>query len=258
VGGLLLIYLALWYEPHHAEISRMATFYRVHQMQPHSAVSVWFNIRRGLVGGERGVVPYLLTLLPVLCLLAGIAVGKWRSLSQADKYLALWLGGGLLFCLLSSYAPSRYFVLFYPPLAGLAARGLAGWKRPAQLAVMGLFLATSGFWYGAAWVSRADARGDASRTLTQLLPPGSMVVGEFAPTLCLDTKLKSAPVQPGLSNDDRPVERLNAAAVAVTRTPYWEGWWQCRYPNIVQPSHQIATFILGGSRQYVIDVYRVK
>ena len=257
-GGTLLLYLAFWYWPHHAELARMATFYRVHQMQPHSVVSLWLNLKRGLIGGERGVFPYLLALLPVPFLLAARMLGRWRQWTQADKYLALWLGGGLLFCLLSSYAPSRYYVLFLPPLAGLAARGLAGWKRPAQIAVAGLYLATSGLWYGAAWAGRTNARAEAGLELSQMLPAGSVVVGEFAPALCLDTALKSAPVQPGLSNDDQPVERLSAAAVAVTRTPYWENWWQSRYPKIVQSSHRIATFTLGGSRQYVVDVYQVK
>ena len=257
-GGTLLLYFAFWYSPHHAELSRMATFYRLHQMQPHSLVSLGLNIRRGLIGGERGVFPYLLALLPVPCLLAGLAIWKWRQWTQADKYLALWLAGGLLFCLLSSYAPSRYYVLFLPPLAGLAARSLAHWTRTTQLAIVGVFFLTSGVWFSAAWGNRSDARQEASRTLTRLLPPGSVVVGEFAPALCLDTMLRAAPVQPGLSNDDRPVERLNAAAITVTRTPLWENWWRSRYPQIVQPSHRIATFTLGGSRRYIVDVYQVK
>ncbi len=257
-GGLLLLYFALWYSPHHAELSRMAAFYRLHQMQPHSLVSLGLSIKRGLIGGERGVFPYLLALLPVPCLLAARALEQWRQWTQADKYLALWLGGGLLFCLLSSYAPSRYYVLFLPPLAGLAARSVTNWPRTARIAAVALFLFTSGVWFGPAWADRSDARADAGRMLTRLLPPGSTVVGEFAPALCLDTKFASAPVQPGLSNDDRPVERLNAAAAVVTRTPFWEHWWQSRYPQIVQPSHRIATFTLGGSRRYVVDVYRVK
>ena len=260
-GGFFLVfalYLVFWYTPHHAELSRMAAFYRLHQMQPHSLGSLGLNIKRGLIGGERGMFPFLLALLPVPCLLAGRTLGQWRKWTQADKYLALWLGGGLLFCLLSSYAPSRYYVLFLPPLAGLAARGVGDWTRTAKLAVIGLFFVTSGVWFGAAWGSRSNARADAGRTLARLLPPGSVVIGEFAPALCLDTKLKAAPVQPGLSNDDRPVERLNAAAIAVTRTPFWETWWQSRYPQLVQPSHRIATFTLGGSRRYVVDVYKVK
>ena len=257
-GGLLLLYFAFWYSPHHAELSRMAAFYRVYQMQPHSPVSMGLNIKRGLIGGERGVFPYLLALLPVPCLLAARTLGHRRNWTQADKYLALWLGGGLTFCLLSSYAPSRYYVLFLPPLVGLAARGVGGWKLPAQLIAAGLFLAICGVWYGAAWTSRTEARADAGRELTRLLPPGSVVIGEFAPALCLDTRFRAAPVQPGLSNDDHPVEWLNAAAITVSRTAFWEHWWRSRYPQIVQPSHRIATFTLGGSRRYVVDVYRVK
>lgn len=257
-GAFLLLYAALWYAPHHAELARMATFYRVHQMQPHSLVSLWLNLRRGLSGGERGVVPYLAALLPVPCLLAAWKFAKWRQWTAADQYLAIWLACGLLFCLLSSYAPSRYYVLFLPPLAGLAARSLAGWKRSTQLAAAGLFLLTSSVWYGLAWTGRTETRSAASRELTRLLPPGSVVIGEFAPSLCLDTPFAAAPVQPGLSNDDHPVERLHAAAVVVTRTAYWQQWWSVRYPGIIQPSHKIATFTLGGPRRYVEDVYNVK
>ncbi len=255
-GGTLLLYVLFWYWPHHSELARMATFYRVHQMQPHSAVSLWLNMRRGLVGGERGVVPYLLALLPVPCLFMGIKLRKWQNCTEADKFLAAWLGCGLLFCLASSYAPSRYYVLFLPPLAGLAARGLAGCTRGVQIAAA-LFLLTSGLWYGAAWTGRTHTRREASRELVRLLPPGSVVFGEFAPTLCLDTPFAAAPVQPGLSNDDHPVERLHATAVVVTRTAFWQGWWAARYPGIIQPTHKIATFTLGGSRHYVEDVYRV-
>ncbi len=257
-GGTLLLYLLFWYAPHHAELARMATFYRMHQMQPHSLISLWLNLRRGLIGGERGVIPYLLAQAPVPCLLAAGTFGKWRHWTAADKYLAVWLSCGLLFCLLSSYAPSRYYVLFLPPLVGLAGRSLAQWKRPGQIAAAGLFLLTSGVWYGLAWTGRTETRSAASGELTRLLPPGSVVVGEFAPALCLDTPFAAAPVQPGLSNDDHPVERLHAAAIVVTRTAYWQHWWSVRYPGIVQPSHKIATFTLGGPRRYVEDVYGVE
>lgn len=257
-GGTLLLYILLWYAPHHAELTRMTTFYRVHQMQPHSAVSLCLNLRRGLIGGERGVVPYLLALLPVPCLLAIWKFTKWRTWNAADKYLATWLACGLLFCLASSYAPSRYYVLFLPPLAGLAAREAAGWKRLGQLAAAALFVLTSSVWYGLAWSGRTDTRQEASRELTRLLPPGSVVIGEFAPSLCLDTPFAAAPVQPGLSNDAHPVERLHAAVVVATRTAYWQNWWSARYPGIIQPSHKIATFTLGGPRHYVEDVYSVR
>ncbi|MGI4787334.1 MAG: ArnT family glycosyltransferase [Janthinobacterium lividum] len=257
-GGILLLYFFVWYWPHHTELARMANYYRFHQMQPHSALSLWLNVRRGLIGGERGVIPYLLAFLPVPCLLAGWKLSKWRVWTQADCYLAIWLGCGLTFCLLSSYAPSRYYVLFLPPLAGLAARCLVEWKRSVQITAIFAFCVVSLAWYGAAWVGRTDTRRDASQTLVRLLPPGSVVIGEFAPSLCLDTPFAAAPVQPGLSNDDHPVERLHATDIAVTRTAFWQAWWEQRYPGIVVPSHKIATVSLGGSRRYIIDVYAVR
>jgi len=260
-GGAVLglaLYAALWYLPHHAELARMATFYRVHQMQPHSLHSLGLNVRRAFLGGERGVFPYLLALLPVPCALAGWGLWERKDGDAARRFFAPWLAGGLLFCLVSSYAPSRYYVLFLPALAGLAARGLMQTRRPIQALVVAAFVLTSAAWYGAAWAGRSYARRDAGRELARLLPPGSVVVGEFAPALCLDTPFAAAPVQPGLSNDDRPVERLKATHVAVTRAAIWQDWWRTRYPNIVQPSHRVATFDLGGARHYRVDVYAVK
>ncbi len=252
--GTLLLYGLLWYVPHHAELGRMATFYRVHQMQPRSWLSLWLNVRRGFIGGERGVFPYLLEMLPVPVLLAGWGM---RRRDTVSVFLTLWLGAALAFCLLSSYAPSRYDVLFLPALAGLAARGVVSLPRRLGLAALTVFLLVSSLWYGQAWTSRTYARRDAAQTLTRLLPPGSVVIGEFAPALCLDTPFAAAPVQPGLSNDDRPIETLHATDVAVTRTPFWEHWWRARYPDVVQPSHRVATFVLGGTRHYIVDVYAV-
>jgi len=262
VSGFLLglaLYAALWYGPHHAELSRMATYYRVHQMQPHSWHGLGLNVRRAFVGGERGVLPYLLAILPVPCGLAVWGLWQRKEWDAAGRFLALWLAGGLGFCLLSSYAPSRYYVLFLPALAGLAARGLSERRWPVQIGAVAVFLLTSAAWYGAAWAGQSDARRDASRELAHTLPSGSVVVGDFAPALCLDTPFAATTVQPGLANDDRPVERLKATHVVVVRgAKYWQDWWRTRYSGIVQPSHHVATFELGGTRHYVVDVYAVK
>ena len=67
------------------------------------------------VKGEHGVFPYLLATLPVPCLLAGWGTRQWKNLDKRGSVSRmLWLAGSLLFCLLSSYAPSRYYVLFLP------------------------------------------------------------------------------------------------------------------------------------------------
>ena len=260
--GLLLglaLYAFVWYGPHHAELARMAAYYRVHQIQPHSCHSLGLNVRRAFVGGERGVFPYLLVMLPVPCGLAGWGLWHWRQLSAAGRFLALWLACGLLFCLLSSYAPSRYYVLFLPTLAGLATCGILRLRPRVQAAAIAAFLLTSVAWYGMAWAGRSYAGRDAGRELSRTLPPRSVVIGDFAPALCLDTPFAAAPVQPGLSNDDRPVERLEATHIVVVRNaPDWQKWWRMRYPSILQPSHQVAAFSLGGTRHYLVDVYAVK
>jgi hypothetical protein len=93
--------------------------------------------------------------------------------------------------------------------------------------------------------------------LTRRLPSGSVVIGDMAPALCLDTPFATAPIQPGLSNDDHPVERLGATHVLVTQVPIWQQWWAQHYPNVVQPSHHIMTLALGGRWHTVIDVYAV-
>ena len=58
------------------------------------------------------------------------------------------------FCLLASYAPSRYCVLFLPPLAGLAARAWDSLSPRQGRALAALFLLTSAGWYGWAWTGR--------------------------------------------------------------------------------------------------------
>jgi hypothetical protein len=260
-GGLLFglaLYAVVWYAPHHTELSRMATYYRVHQMQPHSWHSLGLNFRRAYIGGERGVFPYLLATLPVPCLLVGWGSLRRRAWSATDQFLALWLVGFLLFCCVSSYAPSRYYVLFLPALAGLAAYVLSEWRRPLQIAVIALFLLTSAAWYGVSWVERSYSQRDASHALVHLLPPHSIVIGDFAPRLCLDTPFAATTVQPGLANDDHPVESLGATHIVVVRnTGYWQDWWHTRYPNLLQPNRRVASFEFGGSRQYMVDMYSV-
>lgn len=252
LGSVLILYGALWYAPHHAELQRMATFYRVHQMQPQTGLEVWLNIRRGLIGGERGVFPYLLALMPVPLLLT---VWGLHRRTPWTAFFGLWLMAGLAFCLTSSYAPSRYHVLFLPALAGLAALGWEALRPQSKTTAALLFMLTSGLWCGQAWTQRTYERQHAAQALTHLLPPGSVIIGDFAPALCLDTPFAAAPVQPGLSNDQNPVLRLHAAAVTVTEVPFWQHWWQTHDPQLLQSSHSLAAFTLGGSRRWVVKVY---
>ena len=123
------------------ELASMGAFYWHRQVEPHSWASVGWNVRRGFVDGARGLLPYLLKFLPVPCAL--MAWGWRRGVGREARPLMVWLGGSVAFCLLSSYAPDRYYVLFYPGLAGLAAVGAARLTRQMQMAALGLFLLSS-------------------------------------------------------------------------------------------------------------------
>jgi 4-amino-4-deoxy-L-arabinose transferase-like glycosyltransferase len=140
-GGLLsvvILYGILWYLPHHAEISRMNHFYRTEQVQPGSWDRLQLNLQRGFLGHAFGVLPYQFRHTPVLFLLSLTGVGIWALgirrrtedgaaekndalLSEAVGYLAAWLACGWSLLILSNYAPSRYYVTLYPPMAALAA-----------------------------------------------------------------------------------------------------------------------------------------
>ncbi|HLI47742.1 MAG TPA: glycosyltransferase family 39 protein, partial [Chthonomonas sp.] len=135
-GGLaasLLFYLLWWYLPHYAQIQHMNHYYLTHQLLPHSLRALRENILVNLFGHHRGIAPYLFLHLPIetlLVLLLGIAllVKKERWFKETQTYglafLFGWLTVFVLFCTVSSYAPSRYYVLFYPALAVLAAVAL--------------------------------------------------------------------------------------------------------------------------------------
>ena len=85
-----------------------------------------------------------------------------------------------------------------------------------------------------------------------------MVVGEFAPQLYDFAEIRTAPLQPGLSNDDHPIEKLHPDYITVCRSPFWIGWWRTHYPDLKYKYRPFSTVQLGGHEQYVVDIYRVK
>ena len=256
-GLALGIESIVWTIPHGGELRRMNAYFVTHQIMPHSPVSVWLNIRRALWDGERGLLPYVCAFLPSVIVLAAVAARRVRS--RVSLLMWAWLGGGLLFCLLSNYAPSRYYVLFLPALCALAATGAQSIGRLPRIACVCVFLAVSGAWIVKQETERSVTICDMPSDIVRMLGTSSdiRIVGDFAPEICLNTKYGAAPVQPGLSNDDHPVERLNATHIAVTRSPKWRGWWIAHYPDLVTSKRFVGTVELGGDGRYVVDIYRV-
>ena len=243
--------------PHHAEIARMSRYYLGHQILPHTATSLWLNIRRGFVDPQKGVLPYLLATMPVSMILAAIAFRRSRPV-EIDPVPVIWLACGLAFCLLSRYAPSRYYVLLMPALCWLAAIGWCGLPRPRlrQLALAAAVV-VSLCWIGWSWGHRSSSLLLANTDLDNRVRPTGLVLGEFAPEVFDGMDVPTVPLQPGLSNDDHPIERLRPEYITVCRSPYWRGWWQARYPWLIDGRHRVGTVQLGGHGQYIVDIYKV-
>jgi hypothetical protein len=139
----LLIYAITWAAPHGREVWRYNNYYRTRQIQPRSLAQVARYAGRAAVGYRRGLAQFLETRTPVLTTLAligllsvpiggGISIPRrympGRTMLRQDGYRVLWLWAvlGLVALAVSRYSPSRYYLIVYPPLAGLAA--LALWR----------------------------------------------------------------------------------------------------------------------------------
>ena len=140
------IYGALWYLPHHAEISRMAAYYSREQMQPRSLFKLVSNMSQAVFGDHRGMAPYLFRHTPILFGLIILALvracmdfRRWRfsasenagagsQSSVTECYLSLWFVLGYAMLAVISYSPARYYVTTYPALCAIAAITL--WRIP--------------------------------------------------------------------------------------------------------------------------------
>ncbi len=148
LGGLgagLAVYLVLWYLPNRHEIAAMNHYYLAHQLMPHSLLALKGNLSHAVVGDYRGLFPYLFRHSPVTFVLTIAATGALlvarkrgsagiaEAVSPANpdegavarnlslSFLGWWLLLPSLAYSIISYAPDRYYVLFYPAMAALAA-----------------------------------------------------------------------------------------------------------------------------------------
>lgn len=129
IGLVFVVYLLLWYLPHREALAHANRYHVGFQLMPHSPSRLWHNIWQALFGQAfLGLAPYLsryspITFFAVLTLFAG-----WRAVSRLPllggftaRLLAVWLGAGWLLFAVVNYAPSRYYILVSPALAGLSA-----------------------------------------------------------------------------------------------------------------------------------------
>lgn len=123
-----------------------------------------------------------------------------------------------------------------------------------RVVIAGLFLVGSVGQIAAWWATRRHDNVALSRRLARDVGPGGVVVGDWAPNLCLENDLRAIPSFRGLANDARPVERFRADAVLVARTPVPMAFWRELAPTVVRDANRIATYPYHG---YLLDLYRV-
>jgi hypothetical protein len=147
ISGLVVsvvVFAIVWLIPHYSEITRVNHYYIVELLLPRSLPRLFLNVERGFFDYHRGAMPYLMRHSPVQFSLACAGLG-WAAITRAGRHAtgesagappldrsgravlalaATWMAiyCGFLCCV--SYAPSRYYVLFYPAMAALAALSL--------------------------------------------------------------------------------------------------------------------------------------
>jgi len=255
--AVLLLWFVLHYLPNHSELARMGQYYRLHQTLPATPRTLWLDIRRGFISTRSGLFPFLLSTSPVVFGLAlyNVWVGKTVK-SPVNTVLLGWLLCGILYCMLMVYSPSRYYVLFLPALAGVAAIACSRCAPALRIGLVALFCLVSVGWIFISFSQRAYTMAAARLSMAHLLPSNGLLVGDVAPSLCMDSQIQAAPMQPGLSNDNHPLEKLNPDAIVLIRSKTWDDWWTDHYPGILDPSQKLAGWTVGPG--YRIEVFRVR
>jgi hypothetical protein len=282
VSGLsaaLLLYLLGWYLPHHAELARVNRYYVGEQLVPRSVAHLGRNIAQSLIGWQRGMMPYLLRHTPVQFGLTLLWLLWWKrsglkTLGEPQaacaRYLACWLLLAMLPICCVNYAPSRYYVLFYPAMAGLAAIAVVHCadvvplrNRSVVSRLPALLLLAWGLidliWTGDWLLHLTYRQRDADRWLADHLPPGSVLIGAVAPGLCMNSRFPAVNVIEDLCNDDRPVERFAPAPryILILDDRWKETWWVKHYPELVAPERRMHAFPHLLRSFFTIGVYPV-
>ena len=258
VSGAVLgvvLYVLLWYLPHQDTLRRMTTYFRINQVQPRSVFVLLGNIRRGVGNWHYGILPFVLRTMPVpvLATVASLRInGRDRS-----AYMTFWLLAGVTFYMISSYTPSRYLVLFLPPLCVIAALALCGMPADFRTKAITLAVVTSLAWDVVGLASPTYTEENAQRLLAQSLSPRATIVGEFAPEMCFGSDFRTSTVQPGLANYLDPISETKCEYIAVTRSPLKIAWWKRHVPSRVFGAPPVCSMPLRGADTYWVDVYAV-
>lgn len=273
------LFLALWYFPNHAEIARINAFHLKEQLLPKTVPQLGRNLVQAVSGIRYlGLLPYLLTHSPVLLIFTLIGLIKPFSTDLEERercgvrLLRGWIVALWLLFAISNYAPSRYYVLFYPAMMALAAHQLTAisyrsnlpqWKTQWKINRRMFFFFVIWGIVNTSWMTHwlftlKTTRRDSERWLVQNLPSNTVLIGDCAPGLALDSGFRTINVQPGLCNDRDTLTKFeNSPQVIVILDGVWkEKWWTEHYPVAVSKEHRLTLF--NPLISHTVGVYSVE
>ena len=118
----------------------------------------------------------------------------------------------------------------------------ADFLRPTM--VLAVWAAVNALWLGDWLTHLRYTQRDADRWLAANLPANSVLIGDAAPGLCLNSRFVAVSVIPGLCNDRRPLETFAASAryVVILDGQRNTDWWRSRYPDVIRSERLKRTF----------------
>ncbi|MBM3495467.1 MAG: phospholipid carrier-dependent glycosyltransferase, partial [Armatimonadetes bacterium] len=219
---------------------------------------------------------YYVTTYPALAGIAALAYGRLPEIIGrlgADGLAARGLRGGLCGFLIFHAAgaivhrggvvgPLATSVALYvlPFAVGLA---VAVWRPSPRRTWAVLAGAAPAIWAGANgwwltdWLRHLRyTQHETSTRLGRILPRDSVLIGDVAPGLCMDNRLRAINVIPGLCNGVQPVERFAGRPrfVVILDGRWKERYWLDAYPELVLEDRRV---LLQRVLRWDIGVYPV-
>jgi len=214
---------------------------------------------------------YYLPLLPAVYLAVSLLLRE-REMIRIESRL-FWplaiIPAGLFIpffhTLAAGISPFRIFPLALRLLVIPAAAGIviflgsanAAWRRVSAAVVFAVMLSGSLFLYNSQFFRQPSFRLEATSRFMETLPAGSVVLGQEAPRLTLDTNLKAVLSYENWFNDRDPFTRYSPDYVLVLdRFNDAElGWMRRRFPAVVAQFRLLRVFPVWDT---TVSLYQVK
>ena len=209
---------------------------------------------------------YLITMHPALFALAAVALWRlpelarllgapgWRA-TLARAATVWFLGYHALEAVLHRggvLPPNATYTALYlvPTLAALGAAIWGRWgtaplssvhHRLIVAGALGIWVVVNSWWYSD-WLGNLEyTQYQFNRWLVRNLPRNSVLLGDVAPGVTMDTPFMAVDVQEGLCNDHKPVERWAKYPTYILLLDWvWkEPYWIKRYPALVAPRRRM-------------------